>query len=96
MLSKFDDYPIHQTSKPIFHTATSDRFTYDRTTVVEACDVSVPIVIGVRRFVHAGRLLVGATVARTLDTVVALDRRASDAFGVDAALLAFLPNPLDP
>ncbi len=30
MLSKFDDYPIHQTSKPIFHTASSDRFTYDR------------------------------------------------------------------
>ncbi len=30
MLSKFDDYPIHQTSMPIFHTASSDRFTYDR------------------------------------------------------------------
>ena len=30
MLSKFDDYPIHQTSRPIFHTASSDRFTYDR------------------------------------------------------------------
>jgi hypothetical protein len=30
MLSKFDDYPIHQTSKPIFHTASSDRHTYDR------------------------------------------------------------------
>jgi hypothetical protein len=30
MLSKFDDYPIHQTSKPLFHTASSDRFTYDR------------------------------------------------------------------
>ncbi|MGI9288095.1 MAG: hypothetical protein ACR2P1_22110 [Pseudomonadales bacterium] len=30
MLSKFDDYPIHQTAKPLFHTASSDRFTYDR------------------------------------------------------------------
>lgn len=30
MLSKFDDYPIHQTAEPLFHTATSDRFTYDR------------------------------------------------------------------
>ena len=30
MLSKFDDYPIHQTSQPVFHTASSDRNTYDR------------------------------------------------------------------
>ena len=30
MLSKFDDYPIHQTSEPLFRTASSDRFTYDR------------------------------------------------------------------
>jgi hypothetical protein len=30
MLSKFDDYPIHQTAEPIAHTASSDRFTYDR------------------------------------------------------------------
>lgn len=30
MLSKFDDYPIHQTAEPVFHTATSDRFAYDR------------------------------------------------------------------
>lgn len=30
MLSKFDDYPIHQTAEPLFHTASSDRFTYDR------------------------------------------------------------------
>lgn len=30
MLSKFDDYPIHQTAEPIFHTASSDRFHYDR------------------------------------------------------------------
>lgn len=30
MLSKFDDYPIHQTTYPLFHTASSDRFTYDR------------------------------------------------------------------
>jgi len=30
MITKFDDYPIHQTAEPIAHTATSDRFTYDR------------------------------------------------------------------
>ena len=30
MLSKFDDYPIHQTVEPVFHTASSDRFHYDR------------------------------------------------------------------
>ena len=30
MLSKFDDYPIHQTAEPVVHTATSDRNTYDR------------------------------------------------------------------
>lgn len=30
MLSKFDDYPIHQSPEPIKHSASSDRFTYDR------------------------------------------------------------------
>jgi len=30
MLSKFDDYPIHQTAEPVLHTASSDRFVYDR------------------------------------------------------------------
>jgi hypothetical protein len=30
MLSKFDDYPIHQTSEPIAHPASSDRNAYDR------------------------------------------------------------------
>ncbi len=30
MLSKLDDYPIHQTSEPIAQTASSDRFVYDR------------------------------------------------------------------
>jgi hypothetical protein len=30
MLSKFDDYPIHQSPEPIMHSATSDKFTYDR------------------------------------------------------------------
>jgi len=30
VLSKFDDYPIHQTAEPVFHAATSDRNTYDR------------------------------------------------------------------
>ena len=30
MLSKFDDYPIHQTSEPILHVATASRNAYDR------------------------------------------------------------------
>jgi hypothetical protein len=30
MLSRFDDYPIHQTPQPIAHPATSDRNAYDR------------------------------------------------------------------
>ena len=30
MLSKFDDYPIHQSAEPVFHTVSSDRNTYDR------------------------------------------------------------------
>ena len=30
MLSKLDDYPVHQTSEPLAHPATSDRNVYDR------------------------------------------------------------------
>ena len=30
MLSKFDDYPIHQTLDPVAHPASSDRNVYDR------------------------------------------------------------------
>jgi len=30
MLTKFDDYPIHQTSEPLAVVATSDRHAYDR------------------------------------------------------------------
>lgn len=30
MLSRFDDYPIHQTAEPVMHTASSDRCFYDR------------------------------------------------------------------
>lgn len=30
MLSKLDDYPVHQTPEPLYRTASSDRFTYDR------------------------------------------------------------------
>ena len=30
MLSRFDDYPIHQTAEPVAHTASSDRNAYDR------------------------------------------------------------------
>jgi hypothetical protein len=30
MLSRFDDYPIHQTPEPVAHPATSDRNVYDR------------------------------------------------------------------
>ena len=31
MLNKLDDYPIHQTTEPVAHPATSDRNVYDRT-----------------------------------------------------------------
>jgi len=31
MLSRFDDYPIHQTPEPVAHPASSDRNVYDRT-----------------------------------------------------------------
>ena len=31
MLNKLDDYPVHQTSEPLAHPATSDRNMYDRT-----------------------------------------------------------------
>lgn len=31
MLNKLDDYPVHQTSEPLAHPATSDRNVYDRT-----------------------------------------------------------------
>ncbi len=30
MLSRFDDYPVHQTAAPIAHPATGDRNAYDR------------------------------------------------------------------
>ena len=30
MLSRFDDYPIHQTPEPISHPAATDRNVYDR------------------------------------------------------------------
>jgi hypothetical protein len=30
MLSKMDDYPIHQTSEPVAHPGSSDRNVYDR------------------------------------------------------------------
>ncbi len=30
MITRFDDFPIHQTPEPIAHTNSSDRFTYDR------------------------------------------------------------------
>ncbi len=30
MLSKFDDYPIHQTAEPVFHYGHQRSFTYDR------------------------------------------------------------------
>ncbi len=30
MISKLDDYPIHQITQPVAYTASSDRFTYDR------------------------------------------------------------------
>jgi hypothetical protein len=57
MLSKFDDYPIHQTAEPIFHTATSDRFTYDRFWYnAHAMDGSFYFGVGMGRYPNLGVL----------------------------------------
>lgn len=57
MLSKFDDYPIHQTAEPLFHTATSDRNTYDRFWYNgHARDGSFYFGVGVGRYPNLGIL----------------------------------------
>ena len=55
MLSKFDDYPIHQTAEPVFHTASSDRFMYDRYWYnAHALDGSFYFGIGLCRYANLG------------------------------------------
>lgn len=57
MLSKFDDYPIHQTAEPVFHTATSDRFHYDRYWYnAHALDGSFYFGVGLCRYPNLGIL----------------------------------------
>ena len=57
MLNKFDDFPIHQTSEPIAHPATSDRNVYDRTWFNGyAADGSYYFGIGMAIYPHRGIL----------------------------------------
>jgi len=57
MLSKFDDYPIHQTAEPVFHTASSDRFVYDRYWYnAHAKDSSFYFGVGLCRYPNLGIL----------------------------------------
>ena len=57
MLSKFDDYPIHQTAEPVVHTATSDRFYYDRYWYnAHALDGSFYFGVGLGRYANLGIL----------------------------------------
>ena len=57
MLSKFDDYPIHQTAEPVFHTATSDHNTYDRYWYnAHALDGSFYFGVGLCRYPNLGIL----------------------------------------
>lgn len=57
MLSKFDDYPIHQTAEPVFHTASSDRFHYDRYWYnAHALDGSFYFGVGLCRYPNLGIL----------------------------------------
>ena len=57
MLSKFDDYPIHQTAEPLAHPATSDRNVYDRTWFNGyAADGSYYFGIGMAIYPHRGIL----------------------------------------
>ena len=57
MLNKLDDYPIHQTSEPIAHPATSDRNVYDRTWFNGyAADGSYYFGIGMAIYPHRGIL----------------------------------------
>jgi hypothetical protein len=57
VLSKFDDYPIHQTAEPVFHTATSDHNTYDRYWYnAHALDGSFYFGVGLCRYPNLGIL----------------------------------------
>jgi hypothetical protein len=57
VLSKFDDYPIHQTAEPVFHVATSDHNTYDRYWYnAHALDGSFYFGVGLCRYPNLGIL----------------------------------------
>ncbi|MEM1114273.1 MAG: hypothetical protein AAGI11_20325 [Pseudomonadota bacterium] len=57
MLSKYDDYPIHQTAEPIALTASSDRFHYDRYWYnAHAQDGSFYFGVGLCRYANLGIL----------------------------------------
>ena len=53
VLNRFDDYPIHQTSEPLAHAATSDRNVYDRTWFNGyAADASAYFGLGIAVYPH--------------------------------------------
>ncbi len=65
MLSRFDDYPIHQTAEPIAHPATSDRNAYDRYWFNGyAADGEFYFGVGMGLYPHRGILDCGFSIAR--------------------------------
>jgi len=64
MISKMDDYPIHQITEPVANTASSDRFTYDRYWYNgHAKDGSFYFGIGMGRYPNLGILDCGFSLA---------------------------------
>jgi hypothetical protein len=65
VLSKFDDYPIHQTPEPVAHPASSDRNVYDRYWFNGyAADGDFYFGIGMGLYPHRGILDCGFSIAR--------------------------------
>lgn len=65
MLSKFDDYPIHQTPEPVAHPASSDRNVYDRYWLNGyAADGEFYFAMGMGRYPHRGILDCAFSVVR--------------------------------
>lgn len=65
MLSRFDDYPIHQTPEPVAHPASSDRNVYDRYWFNGyANDGEFYFGIGMGRYPHRGILDCGFSIVR--------------------------------
>ncbi|HXC52305.1 MAG TPA: hypothetical protein VN634_15585 [Candidatus Limnocylindrales bacterium] len=65
MLSKFDDYPIHQTPEPVAHPASSDRNVYDRYWFNGyANDGEFYFGVGMGLYPHRGILDCGFSIAR--------------------------------